>query len=84
MLVGGEECANGFEQLAAQDLALDREPTALVVVEQDAPLTELVLEDLVFRAQVLDHRLLLAVHPAGQDGEQKLPGLQDELAQNHG
>ena len=36
-------------------------------------------QDLVFGAQVVDDFLLLAVHPAGEDDQQKLPRLQDEV-----
>ena len=41
--------------------------------------TILTLEDLVFRAQVVDDLLLLAIDPACQDEEKKLPRLQDEV-----
>ena len=37
------------------------------------------LEDLVFRAQVVDDLLLLAIDPACQDEEKQLPRLQDEV-----
>jgi hypothetical protein len=36
-------------------------------------------EDLVFGAEVFDDFLLLAVDPASQDGEQELPGLENEV-----
>jgi hypothetical protein len=60
-------------------LGFDGEAAALVVVKKNAPLAELLLEDLVFRAQVIDDLLLLAIDPACQDEEQKLPRLQDEV-----
>ena len=41
--------------------------------------TLFLFEDLVLGAEVLDDFLLLAVAPAGQDGEQELPGLEDEV-----
>ncbi len=68
-----------FQQLPAQDLRLDCQSPALVVVEQDAFLAKLLLEHLVFGAEVLDDLLLLAVDPAGKDEEEQLPGLEDEV-----
>ena len=55
---------------------------ALIVVEQAAAFTELFFEDLVFGAQVVDDLLLLTVHPACEDKQKKLPGLQDEAHVN--
>src|SRR5262249_27770035 len=57
-------------------------PAALVVVEQDAFLAQLLLEHLVFGTEVLDDLLLLAMDPAGQDDQQELPGVQDEVHQS--
>jgi hypothetical protein len=34
---------------------------------------------LVFGSQILDHLLLLAIDPAGEDEQQELPGLEDEV-----
>ena len=39
--------------------------------------TELLLQDAVLLAQILDHRILLASDPAGERGYQDLPGLED-------
>jgi hypothetical protein len=57
----------------------NRERVTLIIVEQDPLLAELFLEDLVFRAQVVDDGLLAVVDPAGEDGEKELPGLQDKV-----
>jgi len=39
--------------------------------------TELLLEDSVLLAEVLDDRILLAAHPPSQGGNEDLPGLKD-------
>ncbi len=67
------------KKLAAKDLGFDSQPSALVVVEEDAMVAELFAEDLVFSAQVVDDLLLLAIDPACEDEEQELPRLQDEI-----
>jgi hypothetical protein len=66
------------QELAAQDFAFDGQAPALVVAEQDPMLAEFLFQDLIFGAEVVDDLLLLAVHPAGEDKQKKLPGLQDE------
>jgi hypothetical protein len=55
------------EHLAPEDLAFDCEPPALVRVEQDSILSELLSEDPVFRQQVIDGLLLSAIDPTGAD-----------------
>jgi hypothetical protein len=66
------------QKLASQDLAFDRQPSALVIVQQDPSLAELLFQDLVFGAKVLDNGLLALIDPASEDGDQQLPGLQGE------
>jgi len=58
--------------------ALHGQPSPLVVGEQNAFTTELLLQHLVLCAEVLDRLLLLPVDPTCQDREQQLLGLQDE------
>ena len=53
---------------STEDLALDRQASALVVVEPDPILAMSFLQDLVLGAQVLDDLLLLPVDQAGEDG----------------
>jgi hypothetical protein len=65
------------EDLSAEDLALDREAAPRVVVEPEPPLARGLLEDVVLGAQILGDLLLLPVDQAGQDGEEKLSGLQN-------
>ena len=56
------------ERLAAQRLG--GQPALLVPGEAKTPSTESFSEDTVLLAQVIDRRLLLAVHPAGEGEEQ--------------
>ena len=80
--VGREDRADFCQDLAAQELASNREPATLVVVEHDPFLAEGFLENLVFGLDVLQLQLLLFIEPAGKDGEQHLPGLKDETHGN--
>ena len=63
------------EHLAAEDLALDRQASPLVVGEPDAFLAVRFLQDLILGAQILDDLLLLPIDPAGEDDQEKLPRL---------
>ena len=76
--IGGEQRADLLKCLAAQDLAPNGKSPTLVVVEQDALRTELLLEHLVFGSYVFDHFLLLPMNPAGHDYQAELPGLKNE------
>jgi hypothetical protein len=67
------------EKLAAKDLGFDGQASALIVVQEDASLAELLAEDLVFGAKILDDLLLLAIDPTGKEEKQKVPGLEDEV-----
>ena len=77
--VGGEGGADFAENLSAEDLALDRQAPPLVVVEPDPLLAVGFFHDLVLGAEVVHHLLLLPVDQAGEDGQEKLPGLKDEV-----
>jgi hypothetical protein len=68
-----------IEHLPPEDLAFDRQSAALVVVEQNPFLPELLPEYPVLRAKVCDGILLPAVDPAGEDQKEQLPGLQRGL-----
>ncbi len=76
--IGVDEGTDLLQFLAAKHLGFGCQTPTLVVIEEDASLAELFLEYPIFGTQVFDHVLLLAIHPAGQDYEQKLSGLQDE------
>src|SRR5262249_21317887 len=45
----------------------------------NSALADLILEDLVFDAEAVDDLLLLPVHPAGKDNEEKLQGPENEI-----
>jgi hypothetical protein len=77
--VGCEQRADFFQSLAPQNLALHRQTTSLVVVQQDAFLAEFLFQNLVLGSEVFDDFLLLTVHPAGQNHEVQLPRLQNEV-----
>jgi hypothetical protein len=73
-MVSGEKATPIFAQhLPAEDLALDRQATPLVIVEPDAPLAVGFLQNLVLGADVLDDLLLLPVDQAGQDAARADP-----------
>ena len=67
------------QRLPAKGLAFDSQTAPLVIVEPDALLTVRFLQNLVLGAQVVDDLLLLPIDPSGEDDEEKLPGLQDEV-----
>ncbi len=64
----------------AQDLALGREPTTLIIVEPNSPPAELLTEDSILFPQIVDDLLLLLVHPTGDDHGQQLPGCESHSA----
>jgi hypothetical protein len=47
--------------------------------EEDPALAEFFCDDLVLGAEELDDFMVLAVASPGEDGEQELPGLQNEV-----
>lgn len=73
-----EQGAEFLQPFAAEDLTLHRESSTLVIAQQDSLLAELFLEHLIFGSQILDHLLLLAIDPASENHQAKLPGVDDE------
>ena len=71
--VGRKQRVDFFEHLAVQELAFGRQSLPLVVLQQDAFLTGFLPEHLIFGTQVLDHELLLAIDPTGQNEGIELP-----------
>jgi hypothetical protein len=63
------------EQLAAEDLAFDGEPTALAIVEEYSFLSEFLPEYVILSEEVVDDDLLPAIDPASEDQKQQLPRL---------
>ena len=77
--VGGDDGGDGFQGFAAQHFAFDGQAAPLVIGQEDAFLAEFLLEDFDLGAEELDGGLLLVIDPAGEEGDQELPGLQDEV-----
>jgi hypothetical protein len=77
--VGGDDGCEFSQRLEAQRLAFDGQQTPLVVSEQDAILALALHEGDDLRVLKLDDLLLSAMDPAGQDGKQKLPRLQNRV-----
>jgi hypothetical protein len=63
-----------FERPPPEYLAFHGQTPMLTIVEQNAFLTELFSEHIIFGAKILNYLLLSMVHPTSQDQEQKLPG----------
>jgi hypothetical protein len=56
-----------LEPFPPEDLTFDSQPPALVVVEQDSLLSELLFEDSILGQEALDSVLLSAIDPSGKD-----------------
>jgi len=68
-----------LQSLSSQSLALDCQTAALVVAQPDPSRAMGFLEHLGLGQEEVDRRLLLAVKPAGQDDDEELPRLEDEV-----
>jgi hypothetical protein len=75
------DAADLRQQLATQRLAPDSESAALVVVQPDALITQLLAEYAILFAEIVDHGILLPVYPAGQGHHQQMPGLKDHCGE---
>ena len=53
-------------------------PSALIVIQQDPLLGELLLEHLVLCSKIFDRFLLLSIHPTGENHHIELPGPKNE------
>ena len=83
------ESNRGPQRLAAgstrhPDVALLRRETGILETnglpsEEDPVLAEFFFEDLILGTEALDDFSLTAVAPTSEDGEQRLPGLEDEV-----
>ena len=70
--VGRDDRGNSRQQSPPKGLALGRQPTALVIVEPESSLAELVLENTVLLDRVGDDLPLLSVDPACERREEQL------------
>lgn len=75
--VRGNETGEVEQRLSADRLPCDRQPPALLVGEPDPSLPELLEQDAVLFPEIVDRRLLVAVDPSGDGGEEDMPGLDD-------
>ena len=71
--VGRENGTDFSKQLAAKNLALDGEAPPLIIAEANPFLAKALPEDLNLRLLKVDDGLLLAIQPAGENGDQELP-----------
>jgi hypothetical protein len=55
------------------------QPATLIAGKEDPLFAEFFFEDLILGTDVFEDILLLAIDPAGQNGEQELPGLENEV-----
>jgi len=74
--VGCEPRSEFLKSLAAEDLSFHRQPSPLIVVEQDAFVTELLFQLSILGAKILGRFLLLTILASRQDEEVELPRLQ--------
>ncbi len=72
-----DDGCDALQSLATQDLSLHSESSALVVIEHDPLLANLLPKNLIFGAEIVNGSLLFAVHEASHDGEQQMPWLKD-------
>ena len=75
--VRGDEPGEIQQCLSADRLSCDGQPSALVVGEPNPSLPKLLKQDTVLFPEIVDGRLLVAVDPAGDGGEEDMPGLDD-------
>jgi hypothetical protein len=61
---------------SADDFTSDRKPATLSNGQPEPPATELLLQDPILLAEILDDRILLAANPAGHGGNKDLPRLE--------
>ena len=67
--VRGDDGRDFAEQATADLLALRSEPAALIIVEPKTAGTDLLPQDPILFAQVVEDLLLFAVQPSGEAGE---------------
>jgi len=75
--VRGDDTGEVEERPSADRFPSDRQPAPLFVGEPDASLPELIEKDAVLLPEIVDGRLWVAVDPAGDGGEEAMPGLDD-------
>ena len=74
--VGRDDRSDVRQGTSADGLSSYSQPTSLVVGEAKSSATELLLENSILFAEVLDDRILLLRDPAGQGGDEDLPWME--------
>jgi len=75
--VGSDERRNFGKGTSTDGFASHGQSPSLIVGQPESFATELLLEDSVLLAEILDDRVLLTGHPTGERGHKDLPGLED-------
>jgi hypothetical protein len=70
---------NLLEHRPAEDLAFDGQAPPLLFSEQDSLLPNFLPKYPIFDEEIFDHILLLTINPAGENQQQQLPGLKENL-----
>ena len=61
-----------MKDLASHGLALDRQPTTLIIVESNTPTAELLSKNAVLFEEVVDRLPLLTVDPTTEDKQDEV------------
>jgi hypothetical protein len=77
--IGANDCRDFHQRFATQYFPLDGQTPALIIAKQNPFLTEFFSEHFIFGLQIINNILLFAVDPPGQDEEEQLPRLQNEV-----
>ena len=74
-----EQDADLGELFASQNLAFDGQSKSLVIGQQDSLLAELLFENGILGAKVLNRFMSLSIDPAGKNDQYQLPRLQNKF-----
>lgn len=75
----GDDAGHFRQSFAAQPFGLGGQPTALIVIQPQALIAELLAEYAIFLAEIIDHLLLQLVHPSGYRDEQEPERIENSL-----
>jgi hypothetical protein len=76
--IGGDERSDVGEGASANSFAQHSQSATLIVCEPESLPTELLFQDSILFAEVLDNRVLLTANPTGHRGDEDLPRLKDD------
>jgi hypothetical protein len=78
-----DDRCNLRQNASAESLCSESESTALVVCKPESPTAELLTQDFVLLAQILDCLLLLFIHPAGNGDQHEPEWIEDSHIPNY-